>query len=854
MSMTSKASVPGCRERRGGLSPNMGSSLRGLFIAALLGFFATSALAQTVPPALTGPETPLEFDELNPPDLVDIPRLKTASVNLTWNRGNLTNDNQAGFRIFVGSRFGFGDIANVEVAAVKDKANYNLVVNIPADDRRVYVRLHWTVKENIGGVVTETQKWIDYIYLSANVHYISSPTPGTTIGLQDVDGCKAAPSILVEWVAAQNLGQPDRWWLYVGTAADPDSILNSGEIAAGERSFTVNNIPTNGQPIIITLWWEKGDANDWQSNVFGYNTSILPSIKVSNPLPGTEGAMELEPNGLRVQFWWVYAGTAADVPNAGDPPNPTRYHSAGLEVPEADRGTTSSLVSFQNFPDDGSNVEVVLWWRLEGEGPDKWKCRQFTYKASSGPVITAPVKGGDNPDKLPIDLTSPTNTTTVTWDDKGTAAQQWQVVINEDGDPANNGLWKSALLAPDVRTVEAPNTIFTTDGRKVYIILRYWVSGGLAEDAFTDAVVCVFDTKKVPYLTAPGSIAKCFTNNLGNEVTFEWLDGNFVGGDPAQSPLGYWLYVGSTQGGREFHNSGALANTVLARTVTNLPTDGAALWVRLWWLIEEKTTQTNPNPDGGGGIIEVTTQKWLPRDFKFTNPQCPEITDPTYGGTIIGAQRVITIDRRNVALDALWVTVSSIAPTGGDDKNKNPQTADIDDSNLLTPTTTAYTVRNLPIDGSQVYVTLWWLKSSNQVQNWNFRTFCYVSSADAPLPSLVVPDPTKDVDATDLEFAWKSNNAVAFGWWLYVADNQAADKGGGADGFNVHNSGFIQPGENDPNFLIKEQVNGLPCGTFFVTLWYLDQNLTWLKIQYTLNNKAGCGGGGTPPGDGPSGE
>lgn len=804
----------------------------------LSGLFAVSAFAQDPPPALTGPDTPVDYVDPNNPPTDQIPRLTTRVVNFTWNRGAMTNGNQVDFRIWAGSLPGSGEIADSGfIAAVNDKANYNYELEIPANGARVYIRLHWTILEaGAGGVVTPVFKWRDYVYLAANQHYIYSPTPGTTFPVQDVDGCKAPPSVTFKWEVVPALGEPDRWWLYVGTSPLANDVHNSGELPASAREHTVNNIPTTGGQLFVTLWWEKGDSNTWVSNEYVYGAPRLPSIVVSNPLPGTDGAFVLKANGLDVGIYWVYAGTQPDTQD---------LHSAGVNNPT---GEEEVLVSFQNFSDDGSLVYVTLFWRLAGEGPDKWKCRKYVYMASSGPVITKPRSGGDNPETLPTAPKDPTNTELIQWEHRGTVAQQLQVVLNTSGDPADNGFWRSGLLPGDATEVSAPSSAFTTDGSTVYIILRYWVSGGLAEENFDGSRQAAYSTKRLPYLTAPGSIVKCFENSLGNEATFTWADGGFTNdGDP---PLGWWLYLGREAGASDIFNSDALGPDVYEQHVTTMPTDGEALWARLWYLIQERVEMSQPLPDGSEQIMIVVTQRWLCRDFKFTNPRCPEITSPTPGARIIGAQHVVVIDKRGVNVDGLWITVSSQAPAGGDPKNPNPGIKDIDDSNLLSPDLTSYTVRNLPIDDSTVYITLWWLVTNNQVTAWKFRTVKYISSLDAPVPSLVVPEPNKEVNATDLEFAWRTNNAVVFGWWLYVADN---GDNGGENGSNITNSGFLQPQENDPNHLVTYQVTGLPCGTFYVTLWYLDQNLLWQAVKYTFNNVAGCGGGGNPgPGGPPS--
>ena len=46
----------------------------------------------------------------------------------------------------------------------------------------------------------------------------------------------------------------------------------------------------------------------------------------------------------------------------------------------------------------------------------------------------------------------------------------------------------------------------------------------------------------------------------------------------------WWLYVGSSAGEHDLHDSGSLDES-LSTTVTGLPTDGRTIHVRLWYLI-----------------------------------------------------------------------------------------------------------------------------------------------------------------------------------------------------------------------------------------------------------------------------
>jgi hypothetical protein len=58
----------------------------------------------------------------------------------------------------------------------------------------------------------------------------------------------------------------------------------------------------------------------------------------------------------------------------------------------------------------------------------------------------------------------------------------------------------------------------------------------------------------------------------GGQATFAWA--------AATGATQYYLYVGTTQGSQNIYGgSQALA---LSRTVAGLPTNGTAVWVRLW--------------------------------------------------------------------------------------------------------------------------------------------------------------------------------------------------------------------------------------------------------------------------------
>ena len=68
------------------------------------------------------------------------------------------------------------------------------------------------------------------------------------------------------------------------------------------------------------------------------------------------------------------------------------------------------------------------------------------------------------------------------------------------------------------------------------------------------------------------------TRLSGPSVTFYWT--------PECLPVNHWwLYVGTSPGHADILNSGLLTNT-LSTTVQNLPTNGQAVYVRLWFYVD----------------------------------------------------------------------------------------------------------------------------------------------------------------------------------------------------------------------------------------------------------------------------
>ncbi len=62
----------------------------------------------------------------------------------------------------------------------------------------------------------------------------------------------------------------------------------------------------------------------------------------------------------------------------------------------------------------------------------------------------------------------------------------------------------------------------------------------------------------------------------GSSVNFSWSANG-------TSVSQWWIHVGTSQGAFNVFDSGSLGGA-LSTTVSNLPTNGAAVWIRLWYL------------------------------------------------------------------------------------------------------------------------------------------------------------------------------------------------------------------------------------------------------------------------------
>ena len=297
--------------------------------------------------------------------------------------------------------------------------------------------------------------------------------------------------------------------------------------------------------------------------------------------------------------------------------------------------------------------------------------RNSIYRVDSPASIVSPTPGS----------TLPGSSVTFSWTTGSGVSQYYLYVGNSFGGSdiyaASQGLATSATVSN-----------LPADGRTIYVRLWSYIPslGWLWRDyTYTAAVMA---TPAAIYSPAPGSTLP------GSSATFYWTPGSGVSM--------YYLYVGSSFGGFDIY--AASQGLATAATVSNLPTDGRTIYVRLW--------------------SYISNMGWLWRDYTYTAAVMAtpaDIYSPAPGSTLAGSSATFYwTTGSGVSMYYLYVGTYS----GGYDIYAAGQGL-----------ATSATVSNLPADGRTLYVRLWsYIPSSG---SWLWRDYTY-RAASAMLISNII--------------------------------------------------------------------------------------------------------------------
>ena len=470
------------------------------------------------------------------------------------------------------------------------------------------------------------------------------------------------------------------------------------------------------------------------------NTPDLFSPAPGSNFSDSSQVFEWSPGATLVEQWWLYVGTS---PGSFDIYDSTS--ALGLDQ--------SASV---NIPINGQDVYVRLWFRTLADG---WQFTDYIYSTDlvvnivpTEPVPNSILNGED---------------VTFRWSDQGFSVEAWWLYVgssegaNDFHDSGNLGLSVSERV-----------TTLPADGSVVYARLWYFLDGVWQ---FTDSTYLSDPALPSPLITMPaeGTVINSSTQ------TFAWTD-NGVAVDE------WWLYVGSSEGARDYHDSGALFSSQ-TETVTGLPTDGRMIYVRLW------------HRESG--------QSWQTTDFVYmAGLQISGLvpTSPTAGAKLTGDSETFTWSAQGLPVTEWWLEAGS--SVGRSDYYNS--------GSLGTHLSTVVT--GLPENGSTVFVRFWYRIGGD----WLFTDVTYRGACLDALPSIVSPAGNSTLGGDAVTFSWSANSSASTEWWFYAGTSL-----GGSD---ILDSAFL---DGDTSI----DVSGLPTdgSTVYVRLWHREAGGSWQFLDYT---------------------
>jgi len=283
----------------------------------------------------------------------------------------------------------------------------------------------------------------------------------------------------------------------------------------------------------------------------------------------------------------------------------------------------------------------------------------------------------------------------------------------------------------------------------------------------------------------------------GTSVTFLW------GGNGSSN---YWLDIGSSLGAHDIYSSGSLPSTTLSLAVSGLPSTGAPVYVRWYYM---------------------TAGNWVSTDYQYTALGGPgslgTLLVPAPSSTLTSAAPAFTWSQGTGAT-AYWLTVGSTV--GGSDYYSSGNIGNVN----------TVTSKGLPTNGSVVFATLYSMVGGT----WYSNAYSYtaVNSASGAGPVMTSPTQGSTFTSSTVVFSW-GRLSGATGYWL--------DAGSTAGAHDYFSSGAISSSTRTAT------VKTMPTNgsTVYVTLYGLVSGTYFASpYTYTAVNTATAGGILTTPNPG----
>jgi hypothetical protein len=355
---------------------------------------------------------------------------------------------------------------------------------------------------------------------------IQSPASGSTL---------SGATQTFTWNAAQGASA---YWLYVGTSPAGNDLYSQN--VGTSLSATVTALPTNGATIYTRLWtlingvWQPSDA---QFKAATINKVVAATIQ--SPTPGSTLS------GSTQTFSWNQTGASGYQLYVGTT-------SGGSDLFAQNVGTNTSATA-TSLPTNGSTIYTRLWSLINGS----WQPSDAQFKAaSSGGVVTVAKISSPAPAS-----TLSGSTQTFLW---GAVQDASSYLLYVGSSVGSYNFYSQNLGTLTSATV----TNLPTNGSTIYT--RLWtLRAGVwnYSDAQFKAAASSGGGTSLAQMISPANGSTL----SGSTQTFTWTRGQ---GDEI------YFYLGTSTGTSNLF--GASMGTSASVTLSNLPKNGIALYVRLF--------------------------------------------------------------------------------------------------------------------------------------------------------------------------------------------------------------------------------------------------------------------------------
>ncbi len=638
----------------------------------------------------------LEVRELvsiqSPPQIVtpaEGSTLPGSSVTITWNANGVTPQFWA---VNAGSSPGASNLA--ASGALAGNVTQTTLTNLPTDGQPIYIRLY-TGNNGIFNVVDENQYTA---FTPAPTPQIVSPANGSTL---------SGDSVTITWNA--NGVTPQNWVVNAGNSSGVSDLATSGMLAGNATQVTLTNLPTNGQTIFVSLnTVDNGISTLVDENQYvAFNPSPgVPQIVTpaeGSTLPGSSVTITWNANGVTPQFWAV---------NAGSSPGASNLAASGALAGNVTQTTLT------NLPTDGQPIYIRLYTGNNGIFNVVDENQYTAFTPAPTPQIVSPANGS----------TLSGDSVTITWNANGVTPQNW--VVNAGNSSGVSDLATSGMLAGNATQVTLTN--LPTNGQTIFVSLNT-VDNGISTLVDENQYVAFNPSPGVPQIVTPAEGSTL----PGSSVTITW-NANGV------TPQFWAVNAGSSPGASNLAASGALAGNVTQTTLTNLPTDGQPIYIRLY--------------TGNNGIFNVVDENQY---TAFTPAPTPQIVSPANGSTLSGDSVTITWNANGVTPQN-WVV----------NAGNSSGVSDLATSGMLAGNATQVTLTNLPTNGQTIFVSL------NTVDN-GISTLVdenqYVAFNPSPgVPQIVTPAEGSTLPGSSVTITWNANGVTPQFWAVNAGSSPGA--------------------------------------------------------------------------------